>query len=137
MHGTRVLHRGTQPLVGARRMCYQTQKHNQRVYEVLKANNFFIKKTRSAFTTNAGRYTFAHKVPIGYLINVTLVSDDMHFHPGKQNPPRICKYKAIEKAVDTGNVALEVIPKDWEEHIQVNFTVKPDSVHDPCDGAYP
>ena len=105
-------------------------------YEVLKANNFFIKKKRRVLTSDSGRYIFSHKVPIGYVINVTLVSDDMHYHIDP-NHPHICKYKAIEKAVDTGNVTLEVIPKDWGDDIQVNFTVKPDSVHDPCDGAYP
>lgn len=32
-------------------------------YEVLKANNFFIKKKRKEFTNDAGRYIFTNKVP--------------------------------------------------------------------------
>lgn len=106
-------------------------------YEVLKANNILIKKKRRAFTNNVGRYIFSHKVPIGYLINVTLESDDMHYHGNTVRPLYICKYKHTVKAVDTGNVILEMIPTVWDQDIQVNFSLAPDSVHDPCDGAYP
>ncbi len=90
-------------------------------YEVLKINNIFANKKDKVLTNNAGFYSFPNQIPIGYFMDVTLKSDDMHLHgddpiPGNR-PIRICKYENKEKKVDTGDVALEVIPVQWNQDI--------------------
>ena len=102
-------------------------------YEML-TKSIFVGKTGKTTTDESGRYSFSHKIAIGYLINVSLKSKDLHNHtsdPSKQ-VIRVGEYEKTEKALSTGNVFLAVVPVSWEQ-IQQNFTVNPKNVTDPCD----
>ena len=101
-------------------------------WKYAKGFNLFVWGGRTD-TNNVGRYTFANQVPIGYLIDVTLNSTDMHYHGANENnrPLRVCMYEKTIKAVDTGTVLI-VVPIWWPGTIHEHFTVTPDEHHDPC-----